>query len=178
MHGCSLSPYFGFLFACKLSFVPRICLPTKQLILWLKRAYYTLNKMPSPLLSTRNDRVAHRKVQFPTKIWRMCWLRMSSPVSVKSNRSAFLDSVSPNASILTTYQRNIEPGHYDIERGVDATSVSSTFLSLPRQTSDCYSYIRRGLGQTTGSAIGPGKYRWELTTSQVQGPLAFSNLER
>lgn len=73
---------------------------------------------------------------------------------------------------------NLEPGQYDLDSGLDATSVSSTFLPLPREKCTYDSYIRRGVGQTSGSRLGPGTYRWKKNPAKAHGPAAICNRER
>lgn len=70
------------------------------------------------------------------------------------------------------------PGYYDTSPGIDATSKSSMILPLPREKCNYDSYIRRGLGQTTGSAIGPGQYEARPATSTGSGRLEFSTIVR
>ncbi|CAM9706177.1 unnamed protein product, partial [Hapterophycus canaliculatus] len=70
------------------------------------------------------------------------------------------------------------PGHYDTSSGIDATSKSTNFLPFPKKECTYDSYIRASIGQTTGSAIGPGKYGWRPATSTAPGQLAFSNIVR
>lgn len=70
------------------------------------------------------------------------------------------------------------PGHYNTLSGIDATLEAPKFLPLSREKCNYDSYIRRGLGQTTGSAIGPGYYGWEPAATAGPGPLAFSDVER
>eukprot|EP00752_Nemacystus_decipiens_P002912 g2710.t1 len=70
------------------------------------------------------------------------------------------------------------PAYYDTSTGFDAISTSSKSLPFPRGECKYDSYIRRGLGQTTGSAIGPGYYGWEAATTAAPRRLAFSNIER
>eukprot|EP00903_Cladosiphon_okamuranus_P007750 g7508.t1 len=70
------------------------------------------------------------------------------------------------------------PAYYDTSTGFDAISRSSTCLPFPRDECKYDSYIRRGLGQTTGSEIGPGYYGWRTATTAAPGQLEFSNLDR
>ncbi|CAM9698944.1 unnamed protein product, partial [Ectocarpus sp. 4 AP-2014] len=75
-------------------------------------------------------------------------------------------------------QQLMGPGYYDTSPGIDSTSKSSMILPLPREKCNYDSYIRRGVGQTTGSAIGPGQYEARPVTSTGSGRLEFSTIVR